>query len=82
MDNESITYTNKFSIISDAQKNEFILTFYQEIPKLDENYDVSKIEAKSVGTFVMNRAMFTSLCNQINQSLKSGNEETSIDKNV
>ena len=81
MDNESITYTNKFSVISDAKKNEFILTFYQEIPKLDENFKVSNVETKNVGTLVMSRAMFTSLCNQISKILEVGEKETT-EKNV
>lgn len=66
MENETITYTNKFSVITDTKKNEFIITFYQDIPKLDENFNVMKVETVKVGTFVMNRAMFNSLCSQFN----------------
>lgn len=65
-----ITYTNKFSVISDAKKNEFIVTFYQEIPRLDEKCNVSNVETSNVGTFVMNRAMFSSLCKQLGHMLK------------
>ena len=81
MENE-IIYTNKFSVISDAQKNEFIITFYQDIPRLDEKCDVSAVETKNVGTFVMNRAMFTSLCDQFGQILAAGEKEPDTGKNV
>lgn len=80
MENESIIYTNRFSIVTDAAKNEFIITFYQDIPKLDENYTLSKVDTTKVGTFVMNRAMFTSMLSQFNQILNSG-ENKSEDKN-
>lgn len=81
MENE-IIYTNKFSVISDAQKNEFIITFYQDIPRLDEKCDVSAVDTKNVGTFVMNRAMFTSLCDQFGQILSAGEKEPDTGKNV
>lgn len=77
MDNESIKYANKFSVVSNTSKSEFILSFYQSVPKLDANYNVTSVETESVGTFVMNREMFSSLCSQLIHSL---NDDLSDDE--
>ena len=51
---ETAKYTNRFTVIANAQNSEFIVTFYQTMPELDENGKVTSAESVEIGKFVMN----------------------------
>ena len=50
-----LNYSNAFSFTVDGKKNEFILSFKQRYPNLDENGTVESIQTDTVATVVLNR---------------------------
>lgn len=63
-----LNYSNAFSFSVDGKKNEFVLTFKQRYPILNEDGDVTSIQADTVATIVLNRDGLDALRDLLNNS--------------
>ena len=50
---EIAKYTNRFTVITNPQSSEFIITFYQTMPELDEKGNVTATESVEIGKYIM-----------------------------
>lgn len=50
-----LSYSNSFSLSANEKKNEFIITFTQHVPILDDSGKVVDLSKETVSTIVLNR---------------------------
>jgi hypothetical protein len=63
-----LNYSNAFSFSVDGKKNEFVLSFKQRYPILNEDGDVTSIQTDTVATVVLNRDGLDALRDLLNTS--------------
>ena len=51
---DTAKYTNRFTVVANPQSSEFIVTFYQTMPEIDDNGNVIETNTVEVGRYVMN----------------------------
>ncbi len=70
---ESLKYTNYFTVISNDEQNELIVTFYQSVPEINEDGTVVSIHKTELGSFIMNREMAAKISGTMNEILSKDN---------
>ncbi len=60
-------YANTFTCTSNPEIGEFLITFRQQYPELDEEGKVSSFSAEPVAEIIVNRSGFDALRNLLNQ---------------
>lgn len=74
---DTAKYTNRFTVVANPQTSEFIVTFYQTMPEIDDNGNVIETNTVEVGRYVMNMKLAEQFSQNISELIarnKSENE--------
>lgn len=74
---DTAKYTNRFTVVANPQSSEFIVTFYQTMPEIDDNGNVIETNTVEVGRYVMNMKLAEQFSQNISELIarnKSENE--------
>lgn len=72
---DTAKYTNRFTVVANSQSSEFIVTFYQIMPEIDDNGNVIETNTVEVGRYVMNMKLAEQFSQNISELIARNKSE-------
>lgn len=72
---DTAKYTNRFTVVANPQSSEFIVTFYQTMPEIDDNGNVIETNTVEVGRYVMNMKLAEQFSQNISELIARNRSE-------